>query len=133
MKRDIHPEVLQVAEDMGALDHHLSPQSLERFLQDDRVWPVEVWMKLRGPEGEERLALAQLHPDPCSPGPGKGPLEREWMLRVVNMDRRYVHTIRECPERIIAGCPMEGANGPLHEWSWERDNGMPAGYLKSIR
>ena len=127
MKKDILQAACEATHDFGALDHQISPQSLEQFMRDDRVWPVELWMRFRNPEGHEQLALVRLHPDPCGPEPGRNILEREWMQRTV--DHEHIQTIRECPERIIAGCRLERPMGRRHVTWWETDNGMPSGYL----
>ena len=130
MKKDILQAASETTQDFGTLDHQISPQSLERFLRDDRIWPVELWMKVRDPEGHERLTLVQLHPDPCGPEPGRNALEREWTQRSRDPEHSgYIRTIRECPERIIAGCRLERPMERLHATWWETDNGMPPGYL----
>ena len=130
MKKDILQAASETTQDFGALDHQISPQSLERFLRNDRVWPVELWMKVRDPEGHERLTPVQFHPDPCGPEPGRNILEREWMQRTIDPKQcRHIQTIRECPERIIARCLMEKPMGRLHAMWWENDNRMPPGYL----
>ena len=132
MKRDIHDLALETAEDFGALEQYISPESLKRFRDNDQAWPVELWMKVRDPEGNNRLEMVQIHPDPCNPTPGRGPMEREWMQRSADLRNGYNPTIRECPEQIIANCLMKTEIERMHKIWWENDNRMEPGYLKSL-
>ena len=131
MKRHIHQEMTETVLEHGAPDHHVSLQSLERFLENDRAWPAELWMKVRKPGGEKRVVLLRFQPDPCDPNSGSSPLERQWIQRSTEPSGEYIETISECPERIIAGCRLSNDLERFHAWCWERDNGRPAGYLKA--
>ena len=130
MKRHIREVATDVAHEMGALDAEISPESLARFQQDQRVWPVELWMKVPAEGRQTRLEMVQFHPDPCQPNAGSETLERHWMQRNPGMEKRYIHTIRECPERIIQGSPPRGPIGWLNTYAWERDNGKQQGHIR---
>ena len=130
MKTGVETRATALAEEFKALDHQLSPQSVERFQRNDRVWPVELWMKVRDEKGNHRLEMIQLYADPCDPGPGSGPLEREWRERDGGIRHGYIRTVKECPERIIAGCLMTTEiERSIAAW-WEMDNGAERGYLE---
>ena len=130
MKTDVETRATTLAEEFKALGHQLSPQSLERFQRDDRAWPVELWMKVRDENGNHRLEMVHLYPDPCDPGPGRRPLERVWRERNGGIRHGYVRTVKECPERVIAGCLMTTEiERSIAAW-WEMDNGAEPGYLK---
>ena len=115
MKTGIQEYAAETAAELQAVDHHLSPQSLARFQENDRAWPVELWIKVREPaevwlkarDGEESrmevryredsflLEMVQIHPDPCDPGAGESPLHRKWRKRNGNIQGPYMSTISE--------------------------------------
>ena len=131
MKRNIVEHAENAAQDLEALEYRITVESTQRFLDDDRVWPVEVWMALRDGCGKVRLRLLQLRPDPTEPAPGEHPLVRRWSDRVVTNMNRAHRTVRECPEEIISRCAIETDTEKMLAVFWEIDHGRPQGYLTS--
>ena len=54
----------RISRELRAEIHRISPQSLERFALDPRVWPIEAWLATRDPEGNRRLAHPRSGPTP---------------------------------------------------------------------
>ena len=134
MRTHIREYIPNATREYNALDHRLSGPSIVRFLQDDRVWPIEVWMTRKDQDGRIRLGLLRFHPDPTDPEAGtdpggKNPLRRNWNDRLETTMGKIQATIRECPEEIIAQCVMETEIEKFLAVLWEYDNGKPPRYL----
>ena len=74
MQKNLMEHLEEVMGEMDPEDHHLSVESVSRFLDNDRVWSVEVWLALRDGGGTVRLRLLQLRPDATRPEQGRPPL-----------------------------------------------------------
>ena len=117
---------------MGEMDpeeYRVSPDSVSRFLDNDRVWPVEVWMALRDGTGKVRLQVMQLRPDATRPGPGRHPLERHWVSMTLTTLTEANRTIRERPEEVITRCVVETDGEKLLAILWETGHRKPRGFL----
>ena len=104
-------------------DYHLSPESLERLALDNRIWPAVLW--LRTPESPGRPSLLrqwQIYPDPCNPGDHPDPLVRNWRVRRMTGTDNLLHTVKECPEQLVAGCDASEPENCLILIYWEIDN-----------
>ena len=86
------------------LDYHISSKSIARFLDDDRLGPVEVWIRVRTYHGNVVPQFWEMYADPCDPEPGGTFLERAWRIRKLTLRELGRLPIGECPERIVAGC-----------------------------
>ena len=136
----------RIGRELGARDLRISPQSLERFTQDPRVWPIEAWITIprTTPEGnppahqdaknreDRRLGLLRVRPNPIQPGPGPDPLWRCWThhLEPTPGDHGRTHrTIRECPLEIIGSCSFPTDIEKMLAYYWETDHDKPQGFL----
>ena len=129
MKTHIRDHVPAAAREYGALECRISEKSIERFLQDDRVWPIEAWITWKDEEDGTRLGLMRFYSDPTDPAPRGNPLVRNWNDRL-EPTRGPVHrTIRECPEEIISQCIFETRIERVLAAFWETDHRKPQSYL----
>ena len=129
MKIHIDEFVQRFAAETHPLQYHISPESVEHFQKDDRVWPVSIWIKAPGENGTGLLQHWQAYPDPCDPQPGDDsePLVRNWRIRRMMDCENGTGTVRECPEEIIASCDLSGE--PEHilgiMWQIDHDRSLP--------
>ena len=111
------------AAETGPVDFHISPKSVEGFRHDDRLWPIEVWIRVRTREGNEIPQVWEMYADPCEPEPWDEPLEREWRIRKLTLTELGRISPAECPARIISGCSPNDDESKFIVASWlaERD------------
>ena len=124
----------RISRELRAEIHRISPQSLERFALDSRVWPIEAWLATRDPDGNRRLELIRVRPDPVCPDPQGAPLTRSWThhLEPTRGDHGRMHqTIRECPLEIIGKCSFLTDIEKMLATYWEMDHDKPQGFLTS--
>ena len=119
----------ELLRELAPEDHHVSVESTNLFLDNDRVWPVEVWLALPDGGGTVRLSLLQLRPDATRPQPGRNPLERHWTTMTLTTMTEAHRTIRECPEETIRRCAVETDAEKLLAIFWETDHHKPRGFL----
>ena len=118
MKRNPEDFMEQFAAQTKPLDHHISPKSMERFLDDDRLWTVLVWMRIPTHDGNEVPQVWEMYVDPCDPEPGAGYLVREWRIRKLTLTELGRVPPGECPERIMAGCTPDDDESKLILARW---------------
>ena len=123
MKMHLKRAVEEFVAQTRPLLHQVSERSVQRMLRDDRLWPVDLWMKAPQEGGPGTLQRWQLYPDPCDPGHPGDPMVREWAVRKMEIHEGGISAVSECPEEIMATCEI---NDPLMEaavWIWECNNG----------
>ena len=122
MKRTPAEFMAEFAAQTRPLDHHISPQSIVRFQDDDRLWPVEVWMRIPTHDGNEVPQVWEMYVDPCDPEPGAIHLEREWRIRKLTLTELGRMPIGECPERIMSGCSPDDDESKYLVACWMASN-----------
>ena len=123
MKMHLDEYVRRFVEQTKPLMHGVSRKSVERMLRDDRLWPVDLWMKSPQENGPGRLQRWQIHPDPCDPGHDRDPMVREWRIARMEGADGGVSAARECPEEIMGTCDRSDQVVDMLAKFWEIDNG----------
>ena len=89
-------------------DHHLSPESVTRFLRDPRIWPAEAWFRTTHPNQPNQLRHWHFYPDPTNPEPDdpNQPLVRHWRSRDTELTSNSYASVAECPRSLIEACDL---------------------------
>ena len=114
MKTHPDQEVEQIVERAKALDHAVTPQSLDRFQSNDTLYPIELWMRIQDQNGQLRVRLTKLYPCIIDPAPEGRQLTWTWRRRQHPLEGGYINTIRECPEHIIQNTVRDKLNLKHH-------------------
>ena len=130
MRQHIKEYVEDFINQLKPLDCHLSDESLDRFICDDRLWPIDLWVKAPQHNGPGLLTRFQIYPDPCDPEYIDDQLVREWRIRIMDCSNGISQS-GECPERIIATCDLSDPMLDLMGRFWEWDNRKTLPNLKN--
>ena len=105
------------------VDFYISPNSVARFQSDDRLWPVEVWIRVKIRDGNDIPQVWEMYVDPCDAEHGDEMLEREWRIRKITLTELRRISPAECPAGIISGCLPNDDESKFIVASWlaERD------------
>ena len=101
MKQHVREVYENLVRDGRPLAASLSETSLQRFLRDPRIWPVEAWFAVPREDGSVQVQHWAFQPDPRFPEPGEDPLERSWLMRDTHLDHNPLASVAECSQQVI--------------------------------